>query len=110
MNPGKLDRRVTIESRTLTKDAAGGRVETWTTLANVWAEIVTRKASESVVSDADRSVEEKQFRIRYRADIVSGTHRISYQAKSYDITGMIEEGRQHTMLIDCRATQALTHV
>lgn len=29
MNPGKLDRRITIQSRVMSKDATGARVETW---------------------------------------------------------------------------------
>lgn len=110
MNPGKMDRRITIQSRTLTKDAAGGRVETWVDAFDCWAEVVTQKAGEAVTADADRATDERQFRIRYKSGIASGTHRIFYQLKFYDITGIVEEGRQHLLLVTCRAVQALTHV
>ena len=110
MNPGKMDRRITVQARTLTKDAAGGKQETWADSFDCWAEVVTQKAAEGVAADADRATDERQFRIRYRSAIASGTHRILYQRKFYDITGITEEGRQDRILITCRAVQALTHI
>lgn len=110
MNPGKLDRRITVQTRTLTKDAAGGRVETWVDAYDVWAEAVMTKQSEAITADADRNTEDRQFRIRYRTGIASGTHRIFYQLRYFDITGIDEEGRQDRLLLTCRAVQALTNV
>jgi len=110
MNPGKMDRRVTFQTRTLTKDAAGGKVETWADAFDCWAEAVRIKQAEGITADADRNTEDRQFRIRYRSTIASGTHRIFYQLRFYDITGIEEEGRQEAMLITCRAVQALTNV
>lgn len=110
MNPGKMDRRITVQTRTLTKDAAGGKVETWADSFDGWAEAVKSKQSEGIVADADRNTEERQFRMRYRTGIASGTHRIFYQLRFYDITGIEEEGRQDSILITCRAVQALTNV
>lgn len=110
MNPGKMDRRITIQVRTLTKDAAGGRVETWADSFDGWAEAVAVKQSEGVTADADRNIEERQFRMRYRTGLASGTHRILYQLRFYDITSIVEEGRQNAILITCRATQSLTNV
>lgn len=110
MNPGKMDRRVTIQVRTLSKDAASGRVETWADAFQCWAEVVTQKASEGIAADADRSTDERQFRIRYKSGISSGTHRLLYQLRFYDITGITEEGRMDRMLLTCRATQSLSHV
>jgi SPP1 family predicted phage head-tail adaptor len=110
MNPGKMDRRITIQARTLTKDAAGGRVETWADSFLCWAELVKTSQTETVTADADRNIEIRQFRIRYKSGLASGTHRILYQLRFYDITGIDEEGRQDRLLLTCRATQSLTNV
>jgi SPP1 family predicted phage head-tail adaptor len=110
MNPGRMDRRITVQVRTLTKDAAGGRVETWADSFKCWAEVVKQTASEGITADADRSTDERQFRIRYRANIASGTHRILYQLRFYNIEGITEEGRQDRLLVTCRAVQSLTHI
>jgi SPP1 family predicted phage head-tail adaptor len=110
MNPGRMDRRLTVQVRTLTKDAAGGREEAWADAFDCWGEAVTQKASEGVTADADRATDDRQFRIRYKSGIASGTHRVLYQLKFYDITGITEEGRRDRLLLTCRAVQALAHI
>ena len=109
MNPGKMDRRITVQVRSLSKDAAGGRVESWSDAFQCWAELVSNASNEGVTAGAERSSSDKQFRIRYRSNIESGTHRVLYQLKFYDITGIEEEGRQDRLLLTCRSLQALTH-
>jgi len=110
MNPGKMDRRLTVQVRTLTQDATGGRVESWADAFQCWGEAVTQKGAEAITADADRATDERQFRIRYKANIASGTHRILYQRKFYDITGIVEEGRRERLLLTCRAVQSLAHL
>lgn len=107
-NPGRMNRRIQIQARTLTKDAAGGRVETWTDAFKVWAELVTNKAAERLLSDADRTESDKVFRIRYQSSITESTHRVLYQLKFYEITGIIEEGIRDRMILNCRSVQSLT--
>ena len=109
MNPGKMDRRVTIQTRTLTKDTTGARVETWVDSFNVWAELVSNGSTEGVTADTDRETTDRQFRIRHKASLATGTHRLLYQLRFYDITGIAEEGRQDRMVLTCRTIQALTH-
>lgn len=106
MNPGKLDRRITIQVRTYTRDASNTKVETWANQCSVWAEYVSQRGKESEIAGADRSQENQQFRIRYRS-IAPGTHRIRYSGKTYDIVGIAEEGRQQSLLLDCVSIQAL---
>lgn len=109
MNPGKMDRRLTVQVRTMTKDAAGGRVETWADAFDCWGEVVRHTAREGIAADADRAQEERQFRIRYKSGIASGTHRVLYQLQFFDITGITEEGRRDRLLLTCRSVQALTN-
>jgi len=105
MNPGKLNRRLVIQSRTLTQDATGSRVQAWADSATVWAEAVIQKGRESTLADADRSQDTRQFRIRHRV-LSSSTNRLFYQSKFYNITGITEEGVKTTLLIDAIATQS----
>lgn len=106
MNIGKLDRRIVIQKRSLTRDAANTKVETWADHATVWAEYVTQRGKESPIAGADRSQEFQQFRIRFR-EITPGDHRIVYKGKTYDITAIAEEGRSHSLLIDCNSIEAI---
>ena len=107
-NIGKMNRRLTFQTRTLTKDAVGGRVETWVDAFKGWAEVIQHKANEAIAADAERSSDERTFRIYYRAAITEGSHRVLYQLKFYDITAVTEEGIKDRMLITCKAIQSLT--
>jgi SPP1 family predicted phage head-tail adaptor len=104
MNPGKLNRRIILQVRTLTKDATGSRVQTWADLAPVWAEQVKQTGKEASSADAENHQDTRQFRIRHRA-INEQDHRILYQSKFFNITGIIEEGIKTTLLLDVSATK-----
>lgn len=106
MNPGKLDRRIVLQIRVVSKDTTGSRVETWADSATVWAEFVRQSGKESTLADADRSQDMQQFRIRFR-NINSTDYRIIYRSKFYDITGITEEGRSVGLLLDTVATQSV---
>ena len=103
-----MNRRLQVQSRTMTKDAAGARSEAWVNSFKCWAELMTHKAAERVLGDSERTVDEKNFRIRYQSTLTAGTHRILYQLKFYDIIGITEEGIRDRMVLTCRAVQSLT--
>jgi SPP1 family predicted phage head-tail adaptor len=108
-NPGKMDRRLTVQVRTYTQDGTGCKLEDWADSFSCWGELVTTKAKEGIVADADRAQTDRTFRIRYRSGLASGTHRIFYQLQFLDIVGIDEEGRKNTLILTCRALQALTN-
>jgi SPP1 family predicted phage head-tail adaptor len=107
MNPGKLNRRVVIQVRSLTKDATGSVSEAWADNATVWAEAVTQKGTEAPAADADRSQDTRQFRIRHRT-LTTTDHRLLYQSRFYNITRITEEGIKTGLLLDTVATQAIS--
>lgn len=108
MNPGKLNRRLTVQARTMTQDDAGGREEAWVDSFDCWGELVTRKQGEAIKADSDRNEDTSTFRIRYKAGLTSGTHRILYQLRFYDILGIVEEGIKTSLLVECRAIQSIS--
>lgn len=108
MNPGKLNRRITIQQRALTRDAVGGKVETWADVRNVSAELVMQKGSESVIANSDRATRDTQFRIRHFTGLNEQDFRILYQLRFYDIQAIEPEGIKTGMLVTCRQTQAVT--
>lgn len=111
-NPSKMDRRITIEKRTLTQDDAGGNVESWAILAYSWAEKVDQRGKESEVTDADRSEDETKWRVRYRPFLrsVSATsgYRIKYNGETFNITHAKEEGRKDTHLLTTITTEGIS--
>lgn len=107
-NAGKLDRRVTIQQRTLTKDNTGTRVETWEDIAEVWAEYVTHRGTVAPVADAERGQDSQQWRIRWRTLTPATNYRIIYGGSTYDIESVTQEGRKNTLLLDTIAIQSIS--
>lgn len=105
-NPGKLNRRLTVQTRILTKDDTGGRVESWIDTSQVWGEMLEQRQSEAVNSDAERVTTATIFRIRYMA-ISAGDNRIKYSGQTYGIEGVVEEGIRNTLKLTCRALGGL---
>lgn len=91
---GKLDRRVTLLSRTTAQDGFGDAAEQFTPLATVWAQVIFNRGSEKLRDgQSQRQAQvEVTFRIRWRADLAREM-RVTWGGVSYDVTNVIEIGR-----------------
>lgn len=107
MNAGKMNRRLTLYTRTLTSDAAGGKTESWAVSSKVWAEQLTQTQALRFIGDADRSEDIKVFRIRYNSAITAESYRILYKSLVHDIEGVTEEGIKTALVLTCRAVKGL---
>ena len=92
MNFGKLDRKITIQTVSTAADSYGQKIQTFSTLANVWARIVYKNEMEKFENDQLKAISNIHFFIRYRDD-VTPQMRIVYDSKTYLIQGISEEGR-----------------
>lgn len=92
---GMLNRRVTIEQVTSTRDEVGGQVETWSTLVTVWAEVRQKSASERFYRQQVAAQATHTITIRWRADITT-KHRVVYNGRRFVIRGVtdVDDGRQ----------------
>jgi len=97
IQPGQLDRKITLQSATITRGAAGGRVKTWSDVATVWAKIEMQSGEERQ--------EGGDVIARQRMDVVTwyypgfkNTWRILYHGIAYEILGAPREiGRRRWM-------------
>ncbi len=98
MKAGKLDREIAIERSTETINAAGVVNQTWTTLANMRAQIVTVKVDDA--SQAYGSATESTFVFRPRwLDGVTLDDRVSYAGQAYVIKEIVEIQRRRGLEI-----------
>lgn len=102
IQPGKLDRQVTLLQRTVTRDAAGAAVESWQGVALLWAHVKETTAREFFASDHKASEVSRVFVVRYRDGINSANHRVLYRGESHDIDSVVEVGRRDGL--ELRAT------
>lgn len=85
-----LDRRITIETPTSTKDATGAPTLSWATLAEVGANMKWKGGDESEVLSKVTAKTRVQFLIRYRTDI-DHSMRISYDGDYYNILAILDD-------------------
>jgi SPP1 family predicted phage head-tail adaptor len=94
-----LDRRIVIERYAETRDTFNNVVQTWSTLATVWAS----KKDVKDVSNAERFRTQEvgaevatRFGIRWSPTVsgVNAKDRIQYDGATYNITGIKEMGRR----------------
>lgn len=102
MNPGELDQRVTLQSRSVVKDAYGQDTITWTTVAIVWAQVQALRGREFFAAAQVQQEQTVKVRIRYRSDVLT-TWRLVWKGVHHDITGVIPVGRKQTLEIMCMA-------
>ena len=94
-NPGRLDRRITIQEDVGTQDAVGQPVEIWQDIATnptVWAEVVPVGGTEQFQARQVNAEAVAKFRIRYRSDITRKM-RVVYDGDDYDIFDAAEDRR-----------------
>lgn len=89
MEAGKLNRLITIQQRTTTRDPdIGSEIVSWTDVASVWAQFDPIRGREYYVAKQQQAETVARFRIRYRDDVVQEM-RISFAGKFYDIEDVI---------------------
>ena len=101
MQSGKLDQRITLQTATVTKDAVGGPVETWATLATLWANV--RDLSGKAINEAQQvgSAVTRRVTIRWRAGITAALRVQFADARVAKVAFVREVGRREFLELDC---------
>lgn len=106
MKAGKLDRRVTIEQLSTVTNEVGEEIETWSTLASVWASREGSGVAQRFGSSQSFAEVDAVFRTRWYpwGDTVEAlTHRLTYRDRVYDIHGTEEIGRREGLFVLTKA-------
>lgn len=105
---GDLRHKVQLQALTTTQNPVTGEIEqTWSTIAEPWAQIVPMSAREFMASAAEQSEVRGRIVIRYR-DAIDATMRILYRGRYYAIFGVMpdaESGKEHMTLMTGEGTR-----
>ena len=93
MRSGSLDRKITIEQKTVSRNTFGEEVETWATFSSVWAKVIPLRGQERFESKLVNAEVDTMFRIRYLSGVLP-TMRVVHETRLYDIHSVIEIGRR----------------
>lgn len=99
---GTLDRRITIQHKTVTTSPDGGQIETWADLATVWANARPLKSDEKFGDQQLIATSLTTFTIRYRSDLTVQDV-IKYNGRIWDILDIREVGRRQGLELDTKA-------
>ncbi len=98
---GDLRQLVTIQTATLTPDAAGGSTEAWATYVTAYARVRPLSSRELYAQGQVQGAITHELTIRYQSGI-RPKMRVSWGSRTFQITGVrtINEERRFTIL-DC---------
>ena len=104
LGAGDFDQRVVIEQPSSGVDVLGQRVETWSTLAAVWAQAQPLRGREFFAAGQVQSEADVRFRLRYRTDLTSAM-RVQWRGVPHAIVAppMDVDGARHTLELMCAA-------
>ncbi len=100
---GRLNQRVTLQAKTVTRDAMGAQVVTWQTVATVWAAVEPIRGREFVALRSAQSELTAKITIRHRAGVVPEM-RVEHGTSVYEIREVIDpKARGESLELMCSA-------
>lgn len=105
MDPGRLDRRITIRRATTTRDELNHAHQDWSTLATVSAYVEPVSDGERMRAGETLGAKKSRFTIRYSSTVsdVDNRDRLTFDGRDYDINQTKELGRRHYIEITATA-------
>lgn len=104
MAAGELDKRITIERRTGTKDPLGQMIESWVEVARPWANIRYPSGLATIKAGADVSAVKASIRIRHRSGLDAGM-RARYLTEVFDIKAVLPDRRREYIDLVCEVVK-----
>jgi SPP1 family predicted phage head-tail adaptor len=101
MIAGPLDRRVTWQRATSTKDGLGADVPTWATVFETWCAKVATRGLEQVASADTIEEQTATLQLRWRPGLLP-TDRVVFEGRNWRIQSLAELGRREGVEIIIR--------
>lgn len=86
MNPGQLNKRITIQQESATQNSFGEPTGTWSDIATVWASINPIVGKEYFAAETVKSEVSHKIKIRYKAGITPDM-RVKFGSRYFQIIG-----------------------
>lgn len=105
MQAGKLDRRITLQRATVTRDEYNEPVEAWGDIATVWASYEPIRDGERFRAGERAAELSARFQIRYSSTVadLGPEDRLTFEGKVYEIVHVKEIGRREGLEITTTA-------
>lgn len=102
IDAGKLDKRITLQKKTIARASDGSETITYTDVATVWAEYVVKTGREFYAAQKINAEVTALFRLRYRSNMDT-RYRVDYKGRYFDILYIDDTLRlQNEMMFACK--------
>jgi len=100
MDFSKLNKRVELKAKTVSQDAVGEEIETWTgdAYATIWAEIQPLNGRELETAQQVHPQVDYKITIRYHPQ-VTAEHRVYWRSRIFEITAIINPSERGVMQV-----------
>lgn len=101
-DPGRLDRRVTLQYPVQSRDANGAAIVEWNNAADVWASKREQTGQRAFAAEEKQALDLVTFRIRWRSDLAP-FWRLTHGDNVFEIIPPLAElGRHQFLDLTCR--------
>jgi SPP1 family predicted phage head-tail adaptor len=101
MRAGELRHRITIQQQTISRDSYGAEVPEWSTLATVWAKIVTTSGAEQIeAAQVATATLTHEVTIRWRSD-VQPTMQVLWGSRTLTIRAVVDDNVKRMLILSC---------
>lgn len=97
MRAGELNRRITLQIKTITYDTVNEPIETWTDYATVWAAVITTGGREFYAAQKLNAETSTVFKVRYNP-VINTYMRIRWGNRKFEIIGVNDVDARHEEL------------
>lgn len=97
---GRLDQRITLQQKSVTRAANGEEVVSWAVVDTLWAEVFQLRGKEFFAGAQMQDAVDVRVRLRYRAGVTRDM-RIVWNGTPLDIVSVIELGRREALELMC---------
>jgi SPP1 family predicted phage head-tail adaptor len=101
MRAGAMDRYITIQTNTPSKDGGGTNISSWGTHATVWAQKIDMGSRETLQAGGLLMEIDTVWKIRYLSTVTTAM-RVSFDSATWDIKGIKELGRNEGLELICK--------
>lgn len=91
VDAGNLDKRVTIQKVTETRDTEGGIKQVWSTYITRWAGIRPLRGNDRFLAQQEYRELTHEIRLHYdsKTKLITNKHRVSFSGRVFDIQSII---------------------
>ena len=102
ISAAEFNQRITLQSKSVTRNAIGEEVVTWADSFTVWAKVMPLRGNAFYSANQQQHVIDARFLIRQRTGLVENM-RLQWRGEPYDITSLIPGTAQYQGTIEITA-------